>query len=225
MDLWDCFHPRWILDAQDAKRSLRLFRSVANIGNPMCTNMQVPGQISCDQMAVILNWYARTNLLEVYQPGLTDFTRAWKAWADSAIATLVIGHSPRHSQPLSSLLGPRTFGSLCGIRERGAEDDIGQIARANYTRWVRQQPGTAHLDGTAPTFSDLTPEIRAIWMASAEVCPLYRPVIVPVRQIFSVDIEADRKATEVLLRVMPKNVAPSPLVWVHLAGLMTRVVA
>lgn len=224
MDLWDCFRPRAILDAQDAKRSLRLF-GISNIGNPMCTNMQIPGQINCDQTAVILNWYARTNLLEVYQAGLTDFTRAWKAWADSALATLVIGAKPRHSQPLSNLLGPRTLGNLCGIRERGAEDDIRQIARANYDRWLHQQPGTAHLDGTAPKFSDLSPEMRAIWMASAEVCPLYCPVIVPVRQNFGVTIEADHKATEVLLRVMPENVAPSPLIWIHLAGLMTRDVA
>jgi hypothetical protein len=46
-----------------------------------------------------------------------------------------------------------------------------------------------------------------------------------VRQNFGVTIDSDRRALAALLEVLPTNVAPQALVWVHLDGLETRDVA
>jgi len=239
MDLWDSFTPKDLLDskpgtnpyAPDCHR-VRLYGN-KNIGQVARTNMVVGGQLSCDQTGVILNWYARTNMVEVYEPVKTsEFSRAWTAWVHASVATLIIGCSPRHSVPLANLFGPRTFGNLCGVseRERSDEADIRKMAAKMYDQ--HEHPKDA-LEACAErvrrdldvAFRDLTKKQQEIWLSAARVHPLRRPVIVPVRQNFAVAIDSDIKATQVLLKVMPENVAPMPLVWVHLAGVLSRDVA
>jgi len=234
MDLWDSFNPRELLDSGSSTcHRLRLYGN-KNIGQWTRTNMRIGNCLACDQTAVIMNWYARTNLVEVYEPlKISEFSRAWTAWVNASVATLIVGTKPIHLVPLANLFGPRTYGNLCGLseRERTHEADIRRTAARMYDQYRTDADPRYRLgpvDGMCETrepgvvFNDLPKDQQEIWLSAARVSPLYRPVVVPVRQNFSVAIDSDIKATQVLLKVMPENVAPMPLVWVHLAGLLTR---
>lgn len=52
--------------------------------------------------------------------------------------------------------------------------------------------------------------------------PLRYPIQIPVRQNFSVIMETNRQALQAMQEVMPRDVSPQALVWVHLEGVMTR---
>lgn len=189
-----------------------------------------------------MTWYARTNLTDVcrFQVGAPyrgeaatpsiDLLRAWDAWACASTVTFTLGVMPRMVRPLSELFGPRQFGNCCG--NPGSEmDDVGVLAEKMWKRWLQERYTEAK--GTRDefkfpdhlTFRDLTSVERDIWRAAAGVYPLTHPIIVPVRQNFSIQIQSDPKALTALLKIMPENIAPRPLVWVHLDGLLTRDVA
>jgi hypothetical protein len=226
-DLWDSFNPKEFLDDTGSHPRVWLFGN-RNIGITSRCNLQIAGQLSLDQTLVILSWYARTNLSE--EPHSPDFSRAWHAWINATNAELVVGRRPVRQVPLVNLLGPREFGNLCGARTRdnNHDSDTRSLAEKMYREYVSTlTPDKVRMTNreAAKAFSDLTQQQRDMWLSAAAVYPFCIPVIVPVRQNFGVHVYADRKATEVLLKVMPENVAPMPLVWVHLAGLMTRDVA
>ncbi len=227
-NLWDAFAPA------DMLNSTNLFGN-ANIGNLALTNMVIAGQIASDQTLVILNWYARSNVAEVGQsPALTA---AWHAWKHATIVTLVVGTRPVMQRPLSDLMGPRDMNG--GI---GGHDQIDDgpnrrelMAMAMYKAYRDTQGPAA--TGPFPeglqsnphgweTWDDLTKVQREGWLAAvASVRPLYQPFIVPVRQNFGVRVDCDRSALMALREVLPTNIAPQALVWVHIDGLETRDVA
>jgi hypothetical protein len=234
---WDAFAVRDLCDApQGGHGGQRLFGD-RNLGNYLLTNLQVPGQIASDQSLVVCNWYARSNVAEAAQSGA--LAAAWHAWKHATIATLVVGSRPVMMRPLSDLMGPRDFYGGIGGHDQVEIEGAGRtrIAMAMYKAYRDAQ--AAAITGPFPgpieprnpphgweTWEDLSETQRKGWLdAVASVRPLYRPYIIPVRQNFSVTIDSDRRALAALLEVLPTNVAPQALVWVHLDGLETRDVA
>jgi len=213
--------------------TIRLFDN-RNVGNAALTNLQQGGQLEYDQTYVILTWYARTNVTDVcrFQSGAPyrgdalpsmDVIRAWDAWAHATTAELVIGCKPMATRPLAELLGSRMFGNACG--NPGPErDDIAVLAEKMWRRHLEVATIGAEerkaMKGAK--FSDLRTAERKVWLAAASVYPFTRPVIVPVRQNYSVRLRSDPQALTALLQIMPENIAPRPLVWVHLDGVLTR---
>jgi hypothetical protein len=161
--------------------------------------------------------------------------KAWLAWTHATVATLRVGWRPVVEQPLSAILGPRAFGNMCGQhRDNHPDEDSEEIAKQIYDRCMKQEPTSPGLSrshrshrshGDPPAWESLTAEQRTMWRAAAQAHPLYMPVVVPVRQNFAVDLISEPRALDVLLRVLPEQIAPYPLVWVHLSGLVSRDVA
>jgi hypothetical protein len=197
-----------------------------NVGSHALSNLQSGGQLCCDQTFEVSTWYARTNLTDVCRfqgsapydipPPSADLIRAWDAWSHGTTAELVIGSKPMRTRPLAELLGPRMFGSACG--NPGAEmDDVGVM-------WKRYRDSLSR-DPDRRMFGDLPELEQAQWRAVAGVYPFTLPVKIPVRQNYSVRLRSDPKALTALLKVLPENIAPRALVWIHLDGLLTREVA
>ena len=237
---YDAFSPKDMWDGGAKNPSIRLFGN-RNIGQFVLTNMLVGGQIACDQTFVIVTWYARTNITDVCQfqsgapyrsdPTLPsmDLIRAWDAWAHSTTVELAFGTRPVAMRPLAELLGPRMFGSACG--NPGPQvDDVGALAEKMWRRHLQAQYAAAkgtrdEHDVRSRTFHDLPEHEQDLWRAAAGVYPFTRPLILPVRQNIAVRLYGDPSALTALLKIMPENIAPRPLVWVHLDGLLTRDVA
>lgn len=55
--------------------------------------------------------------------------------------------------------------------------------------------------------------------------PFASPVIIPLRQYFGVKVTCEQSSLKALLEVMPCDIAPQALIWIHLDGVMTRDVA
>jgi hypothetical protein len=131
------------------------------------------------------------------------------------------------ARPLAELLGPRMFGNACG--NPGPEmDDVGVLAEKMWRRYVQANYAAAkgtrdehHLPDRL-SFGDLPRLEQERWRAAAGVYPFSRPVIIPVRQNYSIRLHSDPSALTALLKILPENIAPRPLVWVHLDGLLTR---
>jgi hypothetical protein len=238
--VYDAFSPREFVESKDREPYIRLFGN-KNIGQSALTNMQIGGQMAADTTLTIITWYARTNLTDVcrfqigapyrgdWAPPSVDLIRAWDAWANVTTADLV-GARPVLTRPLSQLLGPRQFGNACGNPGGVSQgDDIEQLAEKMWIRYrdgqIAGKPTRGRHAHSEATFGDLPEATREVWLSAAAVYPFIRPVIVPVRQNFGVRIQTDRQALTELLKVMPENVAPRPLVWVHLDGHHTRDVA
>lgn len=238
--LYDAFSPKELWDGGANHPALQLFGK-KNVGQSMLTNLQVGGQLACDQTFVIVTWYARTNVTDVCRfqagapyrgdpaPPSMDLIRAWDAWAHATTAELVIGCKPMRTRPLAELLGPRMFGNACG--NPGPEmDDVRVLAEKMWKRHLQEKYTAAK--GTRDehrfpllTFGDLPIAEQEQWRAAAGVYPFARPVFIPVRQNFSVRLYSDSSALTALLKLMPENIAPCPLVWVHLDGVLTRDIA
>jgi hypothetical protein len=231
--LYDAFSPKEMWDGGAKSPSLRLFGN-KNIGQSALTNMVVAGQLASDQTFVIMTWYARTNVTDVchFQSGAPyrgapapsmDLIRAWDAWVHATTVNLVIGCSPIATRPLSELMGPRMFGSACGNPQNSGND--GAVLAEKMWRRHHLTATIGHKERDAMErmrFSDLPAREREIWLAAAAVYPFTRPIIVPTRQSFSVQLYSDPSALTALLKILPENIAPRPLVWIHLDGLLTR---
>lgn len=208
LNIYDCVSPRQLADGE-----VMLFGAV-NIGNQHKTNMCVSGNIASDQTAVIRNWYARTNM---------DTTLpAWQAWANVTTVTMIVGAKPRMQLPLSDLIKHTQGGDgLC-------DDPKFAITHADYI--VRRdqlayQVAQAYLGDTQ--MHSMPEEEIERWhrVCRAIRGDSFKEIVIPVRHTFGVRIESSQEATRALLEVMPTNVAPQSLVWVHLEGLMSRDVA
>ena len=221
--LYDAFSPKDLL--QGGRPYLNLFGN-RNIGISALTNLQIAGSMGGDESMSIFTWYARTNVSEVCRfpvgkpyetpTASPELARAWDAWANASTATMRVGTQPAQTRPLSELFGPRSFGNCCGNPSPGP-DDTEQLADRMWRKY-REAAGGAR-DQRA--FADLGENERAVWRAAAGVLPFRHPVYVPTRQNFGVTIESDVQALTVLLKVLPENIAPRPLVWVHLGGVCT----
>lgn len=223
-NLWDASPVR------DLQVSQRLFGN-RHIGTPSLCNLAIGGQLGSDSTLIITNWYARTNVLATG----TAFEQAWIAWTNTAVAQLMIGSRPHLQRPLGELLGPRDMSGGIGGHDQFDEQPTHreQLAMALYKAYSEAQKGEA--TGPFPegppahgmeTWHDLTGAQKRGWLnAVAAVRPLSHPLVVPVRQNFGVVIGSDRVAWSALMEILPTNIAPQALVWIHLDGLVTRDVA
>jgi hypothetical protein len=228
--VYDAFSPKELLGQRP---EIRLFGN-KNIGQSGLTNLQCAGQMAADQAFSVLTWYARTNLTDVCRfqigapyrgetvPPPMDLIRAWDAWVNISTATLTVGSRPMQTRPLSELLGPRQFGNCCG-NPGGTFPGVEILAEK---MWIRYRDGLVAGKPTREpdqrTLRDLTPDQREVWLAAAGVYPFTIPIYIPLRQNFGVRIYTDPSALTALLKIMPENVAPRPLVWVHLEGVCAR---
>lgn len=170
---------------------------------------------------MVTNWYARTNVqgigIEDHPYRSVGFIRPFVAWAHATTVTFVIGCAPVASLPLSDLL-QRKPGMRAGFS--GPSDaEIDELGARAYK--------TFHSRDTDFALDELGPSHQSAWRRVARLLRDEQPdpAIVPVRQVFSVRVESEPRATGALLEVMPTDIAPQALVWVHLEGTLLRDVA
>src|SRR3981189_2310482 len=96
---------------------------------------------------------ARTNVDVDASPALRQ---AWLAWAHATTTSLEVGFRPVGvDQPLSALLGPRTFGNMCGQPQNdGIDGELEEIAKAIYERCTRTEPMNASMVPERGPFRD-----------------------------------------------------------------------
>lgn len=198
-----------------------LFNINSHCGNIARTNLRVAGQIENDDTAIVRNWYARTNI-----PTGGPVSAAFSAWAHATTVTFIVGCWPHRQLPMSDLLA----------RRQGQIDEAFVEANPFDINWSL----TDDLDGRLHNafYADVAPAVtmdqrsddeRLRWRRVAELARRQlckpRPVIIPVRQSFRVDVHSDPSAIRALLEVLPTNIAPQTLVWVHLEGIRGRFTA
>jgi hypothetical protein len=184
-----------------------------NVGTPHLTNLASAGGVGGmpDATKFIRNWYARTNI------GLglsTDAAMtAWLAWTHATTVTMIMGCMPVAQLSLSDLLRRQNDSSpIDGIRMSGAHE----WAPDSYTMpdgWNDRQWEASGLHD---------PDHHEKWLAAAravaELMDTAGPIVLPIRQDFRVDIETEPRSLSALLEVIPTNIAPQVLVWVHVEG-------
>lgn len=212
LNIWDSFNPRdLVIDGRAAAYGSLFMFGNRNVGNTTRTNLQVSAGAYHGESHVITNWYARTNIHT-----LPD---EFHGFANSAIVTLDVGDRPRRQAPLADLLArkeehvdPKTKGE--------ARDESDALAENMYNEAIGY--------GVGPFWHALPDYERDRWRRiSAVAHSMVAPQImafVPERQNYSVTITADRRSLGQLLEVLPTNVAPETLVWVHLEGIKRKVV-
>lgn len=212
---YDCVTPR------QASPSARLF-GCANIGTLHKTNIVVPAVFPPDQTAIVGNWYARTNI-DTSMP-------EWKAWTHATTVTLDVGTRPLWQLSLHDLMQRRedTGGNVMAIDPFFAASSGEQIARTDSLARGAYRAYCADSDAM-PYFDTLSKREQAKWglvgMTLLENRYDFMRVVIPVRQNYSVQINAEPRSTGALVERMATNVAPQSLVWIHLEGSLSRDVA
>lgn len=204
--------PRW---PDDQSMRIKLF-SNANIGDVALTNIQAGSMLPHDMAMMVHSWYARTNIAEI---GGTDaFKRAWHAWANATTADFIVGGRTFGVRSLASLLmGRAPFESTPDAVET---DCIARQAWTAYRDILKVAP-SGRLEDAA--WRLVSPTERLAWFKAATAKDPDRTVVhVPTRQSFGVTVASDPNALRALLEVMPTDVAPAALVWVHLEGWTIR---
>ncbi len=192
------------------------------------SNMIIAGQLSSDQTFVVLQLYARTNIfrgpvnaeiqeivgdafmegrrgdaVEILRSNMPsrdhEVIRRFNEWAHAARVVFTIGQKPMFDASAIDMLDRRQ-----AFVEAKHGDQVKMV----------EVPGL-----------ETDPEPRLAIDKSEMKHGLLRPLIIPVRQNFSATIESHEKTVENLLAVLPTDVAPEPLFWVHAEGLQTRDVA
>lgn len=222
MNLWDAFSPRELEDRQSSMLETRLFGN-RNIGKPEMTNTVVAGQMSGDMTGFVMNWYARTNVMDALDvEDRSPLARAWHAFRHATLVTLLVGIRPVAQRPLADLMGPRHgFGGDGDL----IEWKLVERAERAYDAYRHHKEPTATLEtkDRLPFWEELDANGVKLWHdIAASFRPFYCPVIIPVRQTFGVTIQSEQRALCALLELMPKNVAPRTLIWVHLDGVLSR---
>lgn len=231
LNLYDAFSPRDLLpEAANPPHYRRIFGN-RNVGLPHLTNILSAGQVPRDETFAIGNWYARTNITS----DAPAFKRAWDALTHVTICRLVVGCSPVRELPLFYLLAndPARPGNegrardLATLPHPGTEGAIGHrndaLAIRLYTAfwWPDKLEPDAEVlrkwDGAAEYSRD---KWKRAAREAANAMRVALPVLVPERQIFSVTIHPEPRAVQALLEVMPTDIAPQALVWVHLEGVI-----
>lgn len=199
-----------------------VFNQPRNIGDPALTNLQTPGYWSPDQTLFLKNWYGRTNMILGNTPGIIA---AFDAWMHATTATFVLGCAPLHQVSLFDLMG----------RWEGMDDD--NSVPTSEASWfpLAHELRAAHAALPSRDFDD--PSDTATWpreqldawhrvvMVAAQAFRTPYLAIVPIRQNFRVELRSDARAHKALLEVLPTDIAPMSLVWVHLEGVAMRDVA
>jgi hypothetical protein len=220
LNIYDCASPRDFLEDGRA----RLFGS-KNIGTLTKTNVVSPNEITHDQTAIVGNWYARTNI----DRSIPQFVQ----WAHTATASLIVGMMPVAQRPIYELLQAKQ-GDNMAFDQTFALSAADHDARRDYLAKVAFEvlrPGELKVCalGYGGDF-DSAPDYAKNRLAGIVDNVSHRlgrggiHVVIPVRQLYSVRIDADPMATRSLLEVMPP-VSPQSLVWVHIEGVQARFTA
>ena len=226
LNIYDAFSPRSLAPAHGVRpglrpfpKQLRLFGN-ANIGNPALTNIQIAACFPRDQTAIIRNWYGRSNISAMRDP---EFLRAWDAWTHVTTMSLVVGSMPVHQLPLSDLLR-RTEGQLTGQRPENYDGVSFAMHLHQSSDYAFSAPLTVE-----EAWTSLSVEAQGRWIRISHEASrlLYQPMltIIPGGQNYAVSIATDPRALGCLLEVMPTDIAPQALVWVHLEGTASRELA
>lgn len=222
MNVWDAFSPRDFAGDTPEWREVRLFGN-RNIGHEHLTNMVVAGQVAGDQTMIIMNWYARTNVMDALDvEDRSPLARAWHAFRHATLVTMVVGCAPIAQRPLADLIGPRHqgFGGNGDPPETSASENAERVYEAYRAHMISGAYGSQI---EHPFWDALSSGERDKWLHVAlSIRPLHIPVMVPTRQCFSVRVKSEPRALGQLLEIMPKSVAPQTLIWVHLDGILSR---
>lgn len=152
---------------------------------------------------VILNWYARTNLLA------QEDAAALAAVASTMTATLVVGSKPCYEMSVADLL-------------RGAPGDEkssldGKPANEVLTAWAQHRE---------KKIADISKETEVSEAAVAKVLDAVnypsRAVVIPVRQAYAVVVSVHNPRAIDELRQRFDRPTLHPGLWIHLEGWYTR---
>lgn len=196
---------------------LSLF-STRNVGSLHLTNIGTSGILANDQLGLIGNWYARTNIASD-NPAVR---RAWDAWTHITTVTMVMGCWPMMQLPLAGLL-QRHEGQRGGAMRRTEETYAIHEAAQRLFHAANQE---LSLDRSRQTFERELDGAQECWYRVArEAAFLFdapSAIVCPVRQSLYVRIETETRALAALIECMPTDIAPQALVWVHLEGIAVR---
>lgn len=187
--------------------NVRLFGN-RNVGNVFRSNLQIAGMVPRGERYAVTNWYARTNILTP--------PAEFHAFARSTIVTLQVGMYPAHELALSDLLqrkegqqGFTTNSQDFAISDALAENTY--IASANP---MDVQPPVAWR-----LLQDFEQDAwRRISRAAHRLVSPPILALIPERQTYAAHVATDRRALGAMLEVLPTNVAPESLIWIHLEG-------
>lgn len=230
LNVYDSFSPR-IKNADQNQN--RLFGN-RNIGLLEACNLNIPCEFGSGCEATITDWYARTNVT-----GLSpDAQRAWEAWTHGCTVTLIVGTRPVHQLPLSDLIDTTQRlirgwipDSRHGMPMSDPKADIsGTCETATLEVAMRMAHQNSGVEGSLLTAAKFWQGLDTadcdhwVRMASIAMSVLQQPVmtLIPERQNFSVRIDHESMSQRALAEVLPTNIAPQALVWVHLAGFARR---
>ena len=229
LDVYDCYAPHRDYNV--------VLLGNTNIGKEGRSNVQVGKQLACDQTAVITNVRARTNILH---------NDAFLELAHVTTVTLVVGEMPQRQFALADLLVRAPLDQTAYVRlmstgmdprpsavpggERGpyGREELDALAKLLWAEyWWHDEPldareqYTKQWDGFGWEAKRQFHELARL--ARNELRGPNVPVIVPIRQNCSVHVSAARRAISKFAEVMEGNqIAPEPLVWIHLEGCSTR---
>jgi hypothetical protein len=182
------------------------------------------GYAPSDSTTLIVNWWARSNCDPETRLVASDekITRAWNAWSHVTTVTMVLGMMPVWQRPLAALLDPQRREETARLSGEGELRMKRLEAQQMYERYCEASGPRTPPPARAP-WESLPPADQEVWLKVASVTDTRaRPIIVPIRQTFYVKVETEPRALGALLEVLPTDVAPQALVWVHLDGVSVR---
>ncbi len=108
LNMWDSFQPQGLPIEEPARPWLLFAEGGVAKKNVLLSNQHVEHVlVGADQHAVVLNWYARSN---IEGPDLSgerlqvEFERAWASWTHLTVVTFILGASPICHTTLYDLL-------------------------------------------------------------------------------------------------------------------------
>jgi hypothetical protein len=213
---YDAFSPREILGHEDGL-GLPVFDD-KNLGRLHLTNLCVARSIvAADETAIIGNWYARTNFPT--EQGAAQ--RAWDAFTQVTTVTMVMGIMPVRTINLADLLrrveGQRDTDMTTVGEQRSSVEHMAKLL------WLETTTVQGVRQGLPPSWDDLTADQKHSWWLVAHrarfLMGMVPPVICPIRQSLYAHINTERRALRTLLEVMPNDISPQLLTWIHLEGI------
>lgn len=205
-----------------------------NIGNTTLTNIHTstwagPPQ---DTTVWISEWYARTNISPEIG-GTEPFRRAWRAWTNAVTFELVVGGRTYGVRSLAEMLMSR--GAINPEIDDGSRDYIAKKSWLAFHTMTPNKPSVTrrptplgvaagdHKVDLEVQWRCQPPDIKHAWFKAATANNLHCiPVVIRQRETFGVIATSEPSALSALLEVMPTDIAPRALVWVHLDGWMVR---
>lgn len=199
-DVFDSFNPRELRPGH----AMCMF-GPHNVGNMFRSNLQVANQ-AADGEFFVTNWCARTN---IFTP-----PAEFHAFASGTIITLNVNHGQMCSAPLAELLRrDQVKPNLLSREELAVHLHHAVDGRLDNSIW----PG-------------LSEDEREHWRTIGDAARRHINEMpetiahIPMHEEVAVRICPDKRALSALLEVLPTNVAPETLVWVHLEGVRRRAV-